>query len=385
MKDPDPLGLAGQVVEGPFRLLRPIGKGGFSVVYRGTHLGSDTPVAVKCLRLAAGLDEESTRTVERRFRDEGRLLRRLGQGSPDTVRCLASGMTTSPRTGAPVPYLVLEWLEGRSLSADLRERKQRGLSGRPLDEALALLEPAAIALEHAHRQGVVHRDVKPGNLFEVTTPGGGVRMKVLDFGLAKILADTLGITRAKTATGYLACSPRYAAPEQFDSSRGEVGPWTDVYALALVLLEVLRDERVRKAEGIAACMMEATDPRAKVTPHALGLVLPTRVERALVRAVAIDLKLRHQSAGELWADLTRVARASGQLPPPSSSGSLPRSVPAPPPASSSVPIAFGPAPASGPAPAPAPGERSARGVVAILSLVILGVALAAALLWWATR
>ena len=299
----DPFGLAGQVIDGQYRAERIIGEGGFSVVYRGMHAGLGEPIAIKCLKLATQLDSESIESFTRRFRDEGRLQYRLGQGNLDIVRCITSGTVVSTTTSALVPYLVLEWLEGRSLAADLKQRRERGMRGRPIEEVLQMFEPGARALHYAHELGVVHRDVKPGNLF-LAHRGGGVRMKVLDFGLAKVLDETIGITLAATLGSVMMCSPRYAAPEQFDPKVGPIGPWTDVYSLAMVVLEALRDQRVRKGDGMVACMTEACDARNTISASSLGIKLPSRVELALARAVAMDVRTRQQSAGQLWDELT---------------------------------------------------------------------------------
>ncbi|MGD0525528.1 MAG: serine/threonine-protein kinase [Polyangiaceae bacterium] len=297
----DPFGLTGQLIDGQFRVERAVGEGGFSVVYRGMHVGLSEPIAIKCLKLTATLEGESIEVFTRRFRDEGRLLYRLGQGNLDIVRCIMAGTTVAP-TGALVPYMVLEWLDGCSLSVDLKARRDQKLRGRSLEELVAVFEPGALALDHAHRQGVVHRDVKPGNLF-MATAQGRTRMKVLDFGLAKVLDETIGITQAATVGSFMMCSPRYAAPEQFDPKVGPVGPWTDVYSLALVLLEALRDEKVRKGDGLVGCMEEALTGKTDITAKGLGMHLPPRIDAALARAVLMDPKARWKTAGELWEEI----------------------------------------------------------------------------------
>ncbi len=312
MPPADPFGLAGQRVDNLYQVERAIGEGGSSVVYRGLHLGLGEPIAIKCLKLTTTLDSQSIETFTRRFRDEGRLLYRLGQGNLDIVRCIASGTTVSTSTGALVPYTVLEWLEGRSVSQDFRARRAKGMRGRSLEETVAMFAPAALALDYAHRQGVVHRDVKPGNLYLQARADGTVRMKVLDFGLAKILDETIGITMAATAGSFMMCSPRYAAPEQFHPQMGRIGPWTDVYSLALVLLEAMRDVPVRKSDGMVAGMAEALDANADLSASALGLRVPAHVERALHRAVTLDPSRRYATAGELWSDILGGARPTAQ-------------------------------------------------------------------------
>src|SRR5580658_1708700 len=177
----DPFGFTGELIDTQLRVGEPIGEGGFSVVYRGEHLGLNEPVAIKALKLPAGLPPPAIDAIAERFRAESRISYRLSQGNLDIVRSISSGTAHSPKTGALVPYIALEWLDGPSLSRELETRRKAGLGGRPLAEVLALLDPAAVALDYAHKQGVVHRDVKPGNLLLVEVRDGTRRIKVLDF------------------------------------------------------------------------------------------------------------------------------------------------------------------------------------------------------------
>jgi serine/threonine protein kinase len=233
----DFFGFVGELIEPQYRVDEVIGEGGFSVVYRGHHLGLDEPVAIKCLKMPAGLTPSMVDAVVERFQAESRIMYRLSQGNLNIVRSVSSGTAESKVTGALVPYMVLEWLEGVSLFQDLKERRQRRMIGRTLQDTIRLLDPAAMALDYAHAQGVVHRDLKPGNIFMATTRDG-VRSKVLDFGLAKVLTDDgIGLGPAQhTMSQGIFCSLSYGAPEQFDPQRGPIGPWTDVYSFAFVIL-----------------------------------------------------------------------------------------------------------------------------------------------------
>jgi serine/threonine protein kinase len=306
----DPFGLSGQIIDSQFRVDHPIGDGGFSVVYKGLHLGLDEWVAIKCLKLQSNLDTDMIESFAKRFKDESRIAYRLSQGNLDIVRSITAGTTVAKATGALLPYMVLEWLDGCSLASDFRERKQHGYMGRTLDEVIELFEPAALAIAYAHDQGVVHRDIKPGNLFLTRTRGGSTRLKVLDFGLAKIVGESeLGIVPSVQTMGAhtIVCSPSYGAPEQFDPAVGMIGPWTDVYALGLVLLEALRDKRVRTGEGLAQCAVQALDAAQMPTCHALGIRVRPQVEVLLARAVAVDIATRPANARELWDLLKRAA------------------------------------------------------------------------------
>lgn len=310
---PDALGLVGTTVD-QVRFDLCVDSGGFGLIYRGKHLGLDEDVAIKTLRIAGMRrpDEKVREAIAGRFRDETRILYRLSQGNLDIVRCIGSGTVVAPATGDLTPYMVLEWLDGFTLSAELKDRRARKLPNRTLEEAVDLLGRAAAGLAYAHAQDVVHRDIKPGNLFLASTREG-VRVKVLDFGLAKILSDaTIGFQQVReTAAGVHFCSPSYGAPEQFASHVGPIGPPADVYSLALVLLEVMTGEKVRPATNLADGLVKALNPATgSPTPSSLGLVLPPAVEEVLVRAVAQQPEDRPRDAGAFWSELEAAMRAS---------------------------------------------------------------------------
>lgn len=301
----DALGFVGTTVE-QVRFDACVDAGGFGLVYRGRHLGLDEEVAIKCLRIAQGnANGELRETLAMRFRDETKILYRLSQGSLDIVRCIGGGAVAAPKTGELTPYTVLEWLEGKTLAADLRERREKKVGGRSLEEAVNLLDGAVRGLAHAHAQGVVHRDVKPGNLF-MLEGREGVRVKVLDFGMAKILSDdVLGIRGSvQTLAGTYTCSPSYGAPEQFSPKVGSVGPWTDIYSLTLVLLELLLGEKARPAGSIADGLLKALEPRTgSPKPSSFGMMLPPAVEELLGRATSQDPKKRPSDVSAFWAAL----------------------------------------------------------------------------------
>ncbi|HYO94066.1 MAG TPA: protein kinase, partial [Polyangiaceae bacterium] len=189
----DLFGWVGATVDGKYRVDAVVGRGGFGVVYRAHHLGFDQTVALKCLRLPKTLAGPERERFQETFLAEGRLLHQLSRATAGIVQALDMGAAVSPNKHW-TPYLVLEWLQGRPLDRDLLERRNAGFSGRTLPEALRMLSTAARALAVAHEQGVAHRDIKPANLF-LTNIGGQTVLKVLDFGIAKVMAESESVTR----------------------------------------------------------------------------------------------------------------------------------------------------------------------------------------------
>jgi eukaryotic-like serine/threonine-protein kinase len=322
----DVYGLVGQVLDGQFRVDAPVGEGGCSVVYRGHHLGLDVAVAIKCLKLHQQLGSALLETFERRFRDESKIQYRLSQGSLHIARSIAAGTTLAPTTGSLVPYMVLEWLDGFTLAEQLRARRERGEHGRPLAEVLRFLEPVAEAMSFAHALGVAHRDLNPSNIFVEMLPGGTSRLKVVDFGVAKVVSDhalDLG-PRAATLGPIKMFTPAYGAPEQFSDHAGAVGLATDVYAFALVLLELLTDRPPVEGESVGEFMERALDPIIRPSPWTLGVQVGEAVEQAFLAALRVDPAERPADIGEFWASLRQAAsrddeasrRMASQPPPP---------------------------------------------------------------------
>jgi serine/threonine protein kinase/formylglycine-generating enzyme required for sulfatase activity len=293
----DPFQLTGVTIDGKYRVGTVVGDGGFGVVYRGVHVGFGEPIAVKCLKLPQALDEKQREGFLEQLRDEGRLLHRLSKATPGIVQALDVGAVTTPG-GAWVPYLVLEWLEGDTLGDHLGKRLASGAGPYPVEEAVRLIEPAARALAVAHAMKVAHRDVKPHNLF-VSEVGGGSTLKVLDFGIAKVLTDYPTFTEALAATraAPTAFTPRYGAPEQFNKMRGASGPWTDVFALGLIVVELLTGKKALEGDDATQLYVASADPSLRPTPRARGAAVSDAIEAVLARALAIDPKDRYPDAG----------------------------------------------------------------------------------------
>ena len=209
--------------------------------------------------------------------------------------------------------MALEWLEGETLATQLARRRQSGLGGRDPREAVAYLRPVLRALAHAHAHGIVHRDVKPSNIMVVET-AHGPSLRVLDFGIAKIMVDTrapTGNTRTESAPAF---SPAYAAPEQVAFSR--TGPWTDVHALGLVLSELMTDQAPFSDPDPEAHVFEQVMSAGRPTPARKGRDVGP-FEPILAKALALSPRDRWRNAAELMAALDEGALAADNVAGPS--------------------------------------------------------------------
>ena len=304
----DPFGWVGATVDGKYRVDEVVGHGGFGIVYRAHHLGFEEKVALKCLKLPKELQGGD----RDRFRDslvaEGRLLLQLSRATTGVVQALDVGAVVSP-SKIWTPYLVLEWLEGTPLDRDLLRRRQASEGGRSLGEAIALLDGAIRALGVAHGMGIAHRDIKPANLFLVEVAGKRT-IKVLDFGIAKVLAESDSVTRAFEETGgtLAAFTARYGAPEQFSRRFGATGPWTDVFALGLVLVEVVLGAPALEGTDAAQLFVAASDKLIRPTLRGRGFDPGDAVEAVLATALSVDPRERYPNATAFWDALTSAAR-----------------------------------------------------------------------------
>ena len=298
----DPLDLVGCLVDGRYRIEAPAGHGGFGSVYRAHHVRFCGSVAVKILRVPSSLDLNARENLISSFEEEGRLLFELSALHPAIVQVKESGVLL--HQGASLPYLVLEWLEGVSLEAEIRLREGAGRGPRGLGEAMRILEPIAGALRVTHARGIAHRDIKPGNVF-LSRVGPSLVPKLLDFGIAKALAprgSTTGMY-APTSDGRSAFTELYGAPEQWFVRLGATGPWTDVYAFALVLVEMLSGKPPFVAQTAQQLAGAALDPEVRPTPRTAGVDVPESVERVFRRALSVDPRERPRSLGVFWHEL----------------------------------------------------------------------------------
>jgi len=267
---------------GPYRILASLGEGGMGVVYRAEQ---DEPVrrtvAVKLIR--PGMD---TREVVGRFEAERRAL--AGLEHDRIARVFDAGVTDDGR-----PYFAMEYVDGQPITTYCDERRL------PLAERLDLFLEVCEGVQHAHRRGIIHRDLKPSNVL-VREVEGRASVKIIDFGIARATGPVAASREAFTAVGRILGTPEYMSPEQAGLTGDDVDTRTDVYALGVLLYELLVGanpfdwQEVRRAgyDEILRIIRETEPPRPSTRLSSLG-------------ATAGDVAARRGATG---ADLTRRVR-----------------------------------------------------------------------------
>jgi serine/threonine-protein kinase len=271
-----------------------LGRGGMAEVHLGRDARLGRTVAIKLLRTDLARDP----TFQARFRREAQSAAALNH--PAIVAVYDTGEETITEIGGGVvslPYIVMEYIEGRTLRDVLSE-------GRPLDVDLALDVTTGVlnALEYSHRIGIVHRDIKPANV--MLTPNGDV--KVMDFGIARALADA---SSTMTQTQAVIGTAQYLSPEQ---ARGEqVDTRSDLYSTGCLLFELMTGRPPFVADSPVAVAYQHVREQAPA-PSSLAQGIPESVDRIVLHSLAKEREARYQSAAEFRADV-EAARAGRQV------------------------------------------------------------------------
>ena len=302
----DPLGISGMVIDDKYRVGHAVGEGGFSVVYLAEHTIWRQPVAIKCFKLLANAPEDQRQRLIQSFMQEGSLMSQLSSRSAAIVQARDVGTFITP-DGSWIPFMVMEWLDGKPLDVIMHEEQRMGYPPRSIQDVMTLMEPAAVALELVHKRAIAHRDVKPANIFILgDARGQSFHVKVLDFGIAKVMAEHAAAAAALAHTGkdITAFTPNYGAPEQFSRSHGATGPWTDVFAMALILVELLRSGLPALAgNDFMQLAIASRDPQRRPSPRNFGVPVSDAVEGVFLRALAVNPSDRYPSMGQFWAAL----------------------------------------------------------------------------------
>ncbi len=314
MNAADPPVRPGDVIAGKYRVERVLGVGGMGVVVAVTHLELLELRAIKLMRPEGRADADA---VER-FAREARAASLLK--SEHVARVMDVG-----RFADGAPYMVMEYLEGADLAAALKRA-----GAMPVEEAVLYVLQAAEALAEAHALGIVHRDLKPANLFLTLRPDGAPCVKVLDFGISKVLGSPAenDLTRSHELLG----SPNYMSPEQMHETR-LADARSDLWSLGVILYQLLTRELPFRGRSITEIITAVLQGRP-APPSQLRPELPRALDPVVLRCLERDPAQRFANMGELALALAPFCSGSGPL-----VGSILRIAAAPARSSAGLPVA----------------------------------------------
>ncbi len=298
-----------RVLDGKYRLGRLIGEGGMGAVYEARHEGLQALVAVKLLSEHGSLDQKAVT----RFRREARAM-----GAIRHENVVAVMDTGTDEYG--VPFLVMELLEGESLAAVLRREHA-------LSPALScwIASQALSGLGAAHERGVVHRDLKPGNVFLARLSDGSHRVKILDFGISKLGGDSS--TLDVTAEGSLIGTPHFMAPEQI-TGEAPADARGDLYAVGVLLYRMVAGCLPYTGRSADALYQQVLRGGAE-SPRKYNPQVPPELEAVIMRAMSPDRAKRYQDAAAFRAALREIAAiVPGELPTATDGLPAPHAIPA---------------------------------------------------------
>ncbi|MCA0306282.1 MAG: Stk1 family PASTA domain-containing Ser/Thr kinase [Actinobacteria bacterium] len=274
-----------RLLGGRYQLGSVLGRGGMAEVRRARDLRLGREVAVKQLRI----DLASDPTFQARFRREAQAA--AGLNHPNIVAVYDTGEEADPHSGVQVPYIVMELVEGHTLREILRTGRQI-VPGKALEFTQGVLE----ALSYSHKAGIVHRDIKPANV--MLTPSGQV--KVMDFGIARAVADT---SATMTQTAAVIGTAQYLSPEQ---ARGEtVDSRSDIYSAGCLLYELLVGRPPFQGDSPVSVAYQHVR-EAPVPPSHLDPEITPAMDAITLKALAKDPADRYQTAAAMRADIGRL-------------------------------------------------------------------------------
>jgi serine/threonine protein kinase len=279
----------GAILGGKYRVGRPLGKGGMAVVFEAMHQQLGTLVAVKVLRDDLAKNQE----VADRFLREARAAAAL---RGDHICRVIDFGTHEDGT----PYIVMELLEGRDLASVLRDQDQIEVG-----LAASYMLHACAAVAELHSQGMVHRDLKPGNLFVVQKLDGSPSVKILDFGIAKVV---LPVDFDLTSTANIMGSPAYMSPEQLRSAKN-VDARSDIWSLGIVLYELVTGDKPFDGESITDLALAITTEPPRPMPRNV----PTGFIEVVWKCLEKEVAKRFQNVGELAEALQPFAGTKQEL------------------------------------------------------------------------
>jgi serine/threonine protein kinase len=278
----------GRILKGRYRLEEFVDEGGMSVVYRALDLQTQSVVAVKILAPRFLTRPEQAEKYLELFKREAFVTEKLNH--PNIVTIYDSGVESG------MAFIVMEWLEGHTLGEELINSGEI-----PLTRAASILYQVCAALDAAHRLKTIHLDLKPNNIFLLENAAGDVQVKVIDFGLGRIMQSTLGTTLSRVVG-----TPQYMAPEIFTNKASKM---SDIYSLGVVTFELLTGVVPFSTSHIFALVRQHID---QVPPSVRNIRrdVPELIDDLIRRAMHKSPASRPKSAREFYEEFARALRSS---------------------------------------------------------------------------
>jgi serine/threonine protein kinase len=283
--------MVGKTIAGRYVIEGLLGEGGMATVYRARHALVDRPCAVKLMNPMFASDP----TTRERFRREARSAQALAH--PNVIEIFDQGETEDGKD-----YIVMELLSGSTLTALI------DAGPIPPARAVPLMIQMARGIARAHDLGVVHRDLKPDNIFLCQRPDRSDLVKILDFGIARSKSDT-----RLTGAGELFGTPQYLAPERI--MQGETGPSVDLYAIGVIFFEMLTSRLPLEASDTTAFLIRHMKDKPP-PPRSLVPSLPETLDSLVQQLLEKDPRARPVDAHRIEKDLVDIARLLGAPVPP---------------------------------------------------------------------
>ncbi len=296
LNDNDPLKIINLTLNDTYKIIEFIGAGGMCLVYKGKQELLNKTVAIKILLPQL----MSNKDIFRRFQQEGKTSASLSH--PNIINIYNLNIASQG-----FPYLVLDFVEGKSLSQILKEEKYL-----KTDRALNLFKQIASALNHAHENNVVHRDLKPSNILIMITDDGSELVKLADFGIAKILVNQDEESMKLTKTGEIFGSPLYMSPEQ---CRGDkLDGRSDIYSFGCLMYETLTGRTPYKVNNLVESMyahlnefpqrLEIANPKIKI---------PDKLEALIMKCLAKEPSMRYSDAKTIFKELNEIKESQNDF------------------------------------------------------------------------
>jgi len=285
----DPYHLVGRTLMDKYRITALVGLGGMGAVYFAHHLGIDRPVALKILQPNVAIGSEY---VTELFEREAKLAGRLTHENIVDVK-------DAGHTPDGIAYIAMEWLDGRTLDEELSDQGRFSFA-----RSIEVIKQISAALREAHAKRVVHRDLKPGNIMLLGAPDGRDQVKVLDFGIGKVIKEST----AGSSVSALVGTPQYASPEQLTIG-ARVDGRSDIYSLGVIFYRLLGGQLPFNCSS----MGELLQMQLTAAPKSLRVIrpeTPPAIENLINEMLSKEPSERPQNASEI---LKRIDRILGQL------------------------------------------------------------------------